>query len=172
MLLRAFERAAGCPGGDFPAHLRQTFETIAMGKVSANAADARKLTFLRETDGVTMNRDRLLADGKHRILGLLHQGFVKPLPPKGMVAYGQRALALLKLGIHLARRAEQITDYDAQLGTKLAFVLCGGDCSNLQEVSEDYVLDLEREAFLSLCGEERTQARIQHMLETGKPLKN
>jgi 3-hydroxyacyl-CoA dehydrogenase len=172
MLLRTLEKIAGCPSGDFSAHLRQTFETIATGKVSSSASEARKLAFLRETDGVTMNRDRLLADGKHRILGLLRQGFVKPLPPKGVIAYGKRALALLKLGIHLARKAEQISDYDALLATKLAFVLCGGDCNNLQEVSEAYILDLEREVFLSLCGQERTQARIEHMLETGKPLRN
>ena len=172
MLLRTQAKARNFPRSDYASHLRLTFETIATAKMSACAVEARNLGFLRETDGITMNRDRLLADAKARVLDLSRQGYRKPLPACGITALGTRALPSLKLGIHLARRAEQITDYDVYLGAKLARVLCGGDCNTLQEVSEDYVLDLERETFLSLCGEPRTQARIHHMLEKGKPLRN
>ncbi len=172
MLLRTMAKARNCPTIDYPSHLRSTFETIATAKVSACAVEARNFGFLRDTDGITMNRDRLLADAKTRVLDLSRQGHRKPLPVKGITALGTKVLPSLKLGIHLARRAEQITDYDVHLGTKLALVLCGGDCNSLQEVSEEYILDLERETFLSLCGEPKTQARIQHMLEKGKPLRN
>ena len=88
------------------------------------------------------------------------------------MALGNRGVAPLKIGMHQLRRGGTISEYDYWLGGKLAYVLCGGDCNSLQQVSEQYILDLERETFLSLCGERKTQERIQYMLKKGKPLRN
>jgi 3-hydroxyacyl-CoA dehydrogenase len=172
MLLRSVNKARQSSEEDLFPHLRQSFETIALGKVSGSALEARSLGFLKGSDGVTMNRDRLIRDAKERVLTLARQGYQKPLPPLEIPTLGEQALASLKLGMHLMRRAGSISDYDVLLGTKLAFVLCGGDCNSTQLVSEQYVLDLEREAFLSLCGQRKTLERIQHMLQKGKPLRN
>ncbi|HVN81449.1 MAG TPA: 3-hydroxyacyl-CoA dehydrogenase/enoyl-CoA hydratase family protein, partial [Terriglobia bacterium] len=115
MLLRTQAKTHNRPTPDYVSHLRSTFENIATAKTSACAVEARNLGFLRDTDGITMNRDRLLADAKARVLELSRQGYRKPLPTRGITAMGNRVLSILKLGIHLARRAEQITDYDVHL---------------------------------------------------------
>ena len=118
-----------------------------------------------------MNRDRLIADAKARVLQLAGLGYQKPEPAK-ILALGNRGLATLKIGMHQMKRGGFISDHDFAIGTRLAYILCGGDCNSVQEVSEEYVLDLERQAFLSLCGERKTLERIQHMLQKGKPLRN
>ena len=118
-----------------------------------------------------MNRDRLIADAKARVLRMAAAGYQRPEPAK-VFALGNRGLATLKIGMHQMKRGGFISDHDFAIGSKLAFILCGGDCNSVQEVGEEYILDLEREAFLSLCGERKTLERIQHMLQKGKPLRN
>ncbi len=172
LLLRMLERA---PRGDsvdvFP-YVRQAFETIALAKVSGSAHEAKRMGLLRPTDPITMNRDRLIADAKETVLALVREGYEPLSPPAEIPVLGEPGLAALKLGIHLAWRAGQITEYDAHIGRKLAWVLCGGDLRAPRSVSEVYLLDLEREAFLSLLGEPKTRERMRHMLAEGKPLRN
>jgi 3-hydroxyacyl-CoA dehydrogenase len=172
MLLRSVARAGKDAENELFPHLREAFETIALAKVSGSAHEARKLGFLSDSDGISMNRDRLIQDAKARVLQLADAGYQKPAPVSKVIALGNRGLATLKIGMHQMKRGGFISDYDFLLGSKLAYVLCGGNCNSIQEVSEQYILDLEREAFLSLCSERKTQERIQHMLQKGKPLRN
>jgi 3-hydroxyacyl-CoA dehydrogenase len=151
--------------------LERAFETIGFAKVSSSAGDARELRLLRREDGITMNSERLLGDAKAAALGLV-PAYAPGAPRTDIRVAGQSGYAVLKTGIYLAREAGQISEYDAVIGEKLACVLCGGRLSGEQTVSEQYLLDLEREAFLSLCGQPKTQERMQHMLKTGKPLRN
>ena len=152
--------------------IKRAFETVAMAKVSTSAAEARKLGFLRDDDTVSMNADRLIADAKQEVLALARAGYVAPRPRTDILALGLPALATLKLGIHQMKRAGFISDHDALIGEKLAHIMTGGDLNHPTRVSEQYLLDLEREAFLSLAGERRTQERMAHTLKTGKPLRN
>jgi 3-hydroxyacyl-CoA dehydrogenase len=152
--------------------MKKAFETIGMAKVSTSAAEARALGLLNDTDLVTMNRDRLLADAKACALENARLGYKAPVPRDDIPAPGENILATLKLGVHLMRQAEYISDHDQKIGNKVAEVLCGGAVSPGTPVSEQYLLDLEREAFKSLCGERKTQERIQSTLKTGKPLRN
>jgi 3-hydroxyacyl-CoA dehydrogenase len=172
MLLRAMDALP--PGGDALTALRELFKTISMAAVSGSAEDARRLGFLRASDGITMNPDRLLGDAKEAAMRMMRSGY-RPshaAPRSGVRVLGEGGLAELKIGIHQMRRGGFISEHDALVAGKLAHVLCGGQLSGAAAVSEQYLLDLEREAFLSLCAEEKTQARIQHLLETGKPLRN
>ena len=118
-----------------------------------------------------MNRYRLIERAKARVMVLADAGCHKPVEPK-ITALGVRGLATFKIGMHQMRRGGLISDFDQLLGSKLAYVLCGGDCNSVQQVTEQYILDLEREVFLSLCGERKTQERIQYMLQNGKSLRN
>jgi len=118
-----------------------------------------------------MNRDRVVADAKARALELA-ANYQPSAPRSDIRVIGEPGLAALHLGIELARRGGYITDYDAVVAGKLALVLAGGRLSGGATVSEQYLLDLEREAFLALCGRRETQQRMQHMLKTGKPLRN
>ena len=152
--------------------LRNVFETIAMAKVSSSAVEARRLHLMRESDGITMNRERLLLDAKSEAARLADAGYVPPLPRNDIPAPGEGILANLKLGIHLMREAESISDHDVKIARQVANVLCGGAVAAGTQVSEQYFLDLEREAFLSLCGEPKTAERIAATLKTGKPLRN
>jgi 3-hydroxyacyl-CoA dehydrogenase len=152
--------------------LRTVFETIAMAKVSSSAVEAKTLHLMREADGITMNRERLLSDAKAEATRLAGAGYVPPLPSTNIPAPGDGVLANLKLGIHMMREAEFISDHDVKIARKLAHVLCGGVVTAGTQVSEQYFLDLEREGFLSLCGEPKTVERITSTLKTGKPLRN
>jgi 3-hydroxyacyl-CoA dehydrogenase len=171
MLARAVE---GLPPthGDLLPFVQRVFETIGFAKVSASAADARRLGFLDEADRVTMNRERLIADAKECALERVREGYQRPAPRAGVVVGGDSVLAALKLGIHLALRGGRISEHDAVVGRALANVLAGGALPHQTVVSEQYLLDLEREAFLKLSGERKTLERIQHTLRTGKPLRN
>ena len=171
MLARA---VAGLPAthGDLLPFVMRVFETIGFAKVSTSAADARCLGFLNDADRVTMNRERLMADAKAHALERVHDGYQRPAPRTNISVGGDSVLAALKLGIHLASRAGRISDHDAVVGRALANVLAGGALPHQTTVSEQYLLDLEREAFLKLCGERKTLERIQHTLKTGKPLRN
>jgi 3-hydroxyacyl-CoA dehydrogenase len=152
--------------------LRTVFETIAMAKVSSSAVEAKTLQLICEADGITMNRARLLSDAKAEAAKLAGAGYVPPLPCVDIPAPGEGMLANLQLGIHMMREAEFISDHDVKIARQVAHVLCGGAVTAGTRVSEQYFLDLEREAFLSLCGEPKTVERIATTLKTGKPLRN
>jgi 3-hydroxyacyl-CoA dehydrogenase len=171
MLVRANEKAAGAEDLDLFHALKPVFENIAMAKVSASAEEARTLGYLRPADLIAMNRDRLVADAKQTALAMARAGYHAPAPAQIRVL-GEEFLAGAKLAIHMLLRGEYISEYDALVGRKLANILAGGPLSAPQTVSEQYILDLEREAFVSLCGERKTQERIAHTLKTGKPLRN
>jgi 3-hydroxyacyl-CoA dehydrogenase len=170
MLARA---AADAPSAraDLLPFVQRVFETIGFAKVSTSAADARTLGFLDDTGCVTMNRERLMANAKELALERVREGYRRPAP-RTIAVGGEGLLAALKLGIHLAWRAGRISDHDAVVGRALANVLAGGSLPSQTVVGEQYILDLEREAFLKLCGERKTLERIQHTLKTGKPLRN
>ena len=170
LLSRAMDRLQAGASDPLPL-VQHVFELIGFAKVSTSAADARRLGLLRDTDGVTMNRERLLADAKARALALARGGYHPPAKHSIPVG-GDGVRAALELGVHLARRGRWISDHDALIGRKLAHILAGGAVPHATAVSEQYLLDLEREAFLSLCGEARTQQRMAHTLKTGKTLRN
>ena len=163
---------ATLPGTDPLPRLRQAFETIGFGKVSTSAAHARRLGLLREVDGVTMDRERLMADAKAMVLERVREGYRAPDRRTAIPVGGEEARAALELGIHLAWRGGAISDHDARIGRALARIMTGGDLPHATTVSEQVLLDLEREAFLSLCGEPKTLDRIRHTLKTGKTLRN
>ena len=161
------------PAGTDPLpRLQRAFETIGFGKVSTSAADAKRLGLLRDVDGVTMNRDRLMGDAKTTVLDRVRDGYRAPAPRTAIPVGGEDARAALDLGIHLASRGGRISDHDALIARKLARIMTGGDLPHPTTVGEQYLLNLEREAFLSLCGEPRTLERIRHTLKTGKTLRN
>ncbi|HTM04236.1 MAG TPA: 3-hydroxyacyl-CoA dehydrogenase NAD-binding domain-containing protein [Vicinamibacterales bacterium] len=170
MTLRAADDTAA--GSDLLPAVQRAFEAVGFAKVSTSAADARRLGYLRDVDAVTMNRDRLLSEAKARALQRVADGYLPPVPRTAIRVGGDAVLAPLKLGIHLAWRAARISDHDALIGRKLATIMAGGTWPHPTVVSEQHLLDLEREAFLSLLGERKTQERIQHTLKTGKPLRN
>jgi 3-hydroxyacyl-CoA dehydrogenase len=149
--------------------VKRAFKLIAMGTTSTSALDARNLGFLRERDGVSMNRDLLIADAKRRVLALA-PGYVAPTM-QSVTALGKEGIGNLSYAAWAMREAGQITDYEVKLAREIAYVLCGGD-GPPRRVTEQDVLDLERDAFLRLLGNKETQERMRHMLETGKPLRN
>jgi 3-hydroxyacyl-CoA dehydrogenase len=179
MLIRANERAGGGEDLDLFHALRPIFETIARAKVGTSAEENRDLGFLRREDGVSMNSARLIGDAKEAALGLVRGGW-RPLAASWqegarttqIKVLGESFLTAGKLAIHMLQRGGYASDYDAVVGRKLANILAGGALSAPQMVSEQYVLDLEREAFVSLLGEKKTQERIAFTLKTGKPLRN
>ena len=188
MLIRANEHASGTAASspssaesdlDLFHALRPVFETIAMARVGTSAGECRELGFLRRDDGVSMNRDRLVADAKEAALALVRGGYKSPAAnwregaqTTQVKVLGEQFLATAKMAIHLLQRGAYATDHDAHVARKLANILAGGPLSAPQTVSEQYVLDLEREAFVSLCGEKKTQERIANTLKTGRPLRN
>jgi len=178
MLLRAVDSAASIrPDGrgesvELMEAMKKAFETIATAKVATSAHEARGLGFLSSSDRITMNRERVLSDAKARTLELVGSGYEPPVMRTDIPAPGENILAALKLGVHLMRQGGYISDHEKKLGTKIAEVLCGGNVTPGTPISEQYVLDLEREAFKSLCGEKKTQERIQFTLKTGKTLRN
>ncbi|HKD79033.1 MAG TPA: 3-hydroxyacyl-CoA dehydrogenase NAD-binding domain-containing protein [Candidatus Angelobacter sp.] len=178
MLLRALDNAKAVrPDGrgesvEVMEGMKRIFETIAMAKVSTSAYEARGLGFLSDGDLVSMNRERILADAKDRAMELARAGYKAPVQRMDIPAPGENVLATLRLGIHLMRQAEYISDHDVKVATRVAEVICGGNVTPGTPVSEQYILDLEREGFKSLCGEKKTQERIQFTLKTGKPLRN
>lgn len=151
--------------------LRKIFEQIGFAKTSSSAAEARHFKFLRDGDRISMNAERLIDDAKHLALSLV-PAWAPGAPKTDIKVGGETAFSELKMGIWIARQGGYITEYDVVVAEKLANVLSGGRLTGNPEVSEQYLLDLEREAFLSLCGRPETQARMQHMLKTGKPLRN
>ena len=169
MLARAMDAAPA--GGDPLPFVQRVFETIGFAKVSGSGPDAQRIGYLRDADGISMNRDRVIADAKATALARA-SAYVRPQPRTAIRVGGEGILAALKLGIHLAWRGGRISDHDALIGRKLAWILAGGNAPHATTLTEQQMLDLEREAFLSLCGERKTQERIAHTLKTGKPLRN
>lgn len=185
MLLRAYDTAAAlappeprnppsrfAQSSEFGTALNRTLETIAMAKVSTSAIEARSLGLLSLSDRITMNRERLLTDAKAQAAVLADTGYVPPQPRTQVPAPGTAALATLETGIYLMGEAGYASEHDQKVARWAAYILCGGRVTPGTLVNEQYLLDLEREAFLSLCGERKTQERIAHTLKTGKPLRN
>ena len=178
MLLRAVDSASSIrPDGrgesvEMMEAMKKIFETIATAKVATSAHEARGLGFVSASDRITMNRERVLSDAKARALEFVHAGYEPPIMRTDIPAPGENILAALKMGVHLMRQGDFISDHEQKLGTKIAEVICGGNITSGTPISEQYLLDLEREAFKSLCGEKKTQERIQFTLKTGKTLRN
>jgi len=172
MAVRAAEAVADLPELEQFAVVKRNFELIAMAKVSTSAVEARHLGLLRPQDRVVMNRDRLIEEAKQAVLALAREGYRAPRPRQDVLVLGEPALTKFKLGVHMMKRGGYISDHDALIGTKIAEVISGGRLTRATRVSEQYLLDLEREAFVSLCGTRATQERMAHMLKTGKPLRN
>jgi 3-hydroxyacyl-CoA dehydrogenase len=179
MLIRANEQSAGGEDLDLFHALKPIFETVAMAKVGTSAEQCRELGYFRREDLYSMNTQRLVADAKETALGLVRSGW-KPAAASWqegaqttqIKVLGEQFLAGAKLAIHMLVRGGYASEYDAVVARKLANILSGGPLTSPQLVSEQYILDLEREAFVSLCGEKKTQERIAFTLKTGKPLRN
>jgi 3-hydroxyacyl-CoA dehydrogenase len=166
MVLQAVDEAAALES------IRRRFENIAMAKTSTSAMEAARLGFLLPVDRITMNRERLLTDAKARAQEMADGGYSAPVSRMDIPAPGESVLATLKIGVHLMREGDYISDHDVKVANHVAHILCGGKITPGTLVSEQYFLDLEREAFLSLCGEKKTQERIAYTLKNGKPLRN
>ena len=151
--------------------LQRVFEQIGLAKIATSAEEARSMGFLSPTDRVVMNRDLLLTEAKKEVLHMVSNGYHPPLPEK-IYAAGRDALAALRVAVYMMKEGGYVTEYEHHIAGKLAFVMTGGDLSAPTWMDEQYFLDLEREAFLSLCGEKKTQERMWHILQTGKPLRN
>jgi 3-hydroxyacyl-CoA dehydrogenase len=172
LTMRAMDAAAKAPDADPLAFLKKTFELIGMGKVATSAQEAKSFGLLRECDSISMNGDRLIADAKQQVIELDLLGYVRPVQREDILVLGDSAQAAMKLALHMMKRGGYISDHDELIGKRLAHVMSGGDMNHRAYVSEQYLIDLEREAFVSLCGEQKTLERISAMLKTGKPLRN
>jgi 3-hydroxyacyl-CoA dehydrogenase len=170
LLLRAM--AACPPGADPLPHVRRAFEAIAMAKVSLSSWEAFDLGFLRPGDAVTLHREHLIHDAKRSALALLDTGWQPLQRPAEVVVMGREGLANIRSMLYTMREGRQISEHDALVTEKVAWVLCGGEVDYGTTVTEDYLLDLERRGFVELCAQRKTLERIQHILKTGKPLRN
>jgi 3-hydroxyacyl-CoA dehydrogenase len=171
MLVRAMSQLPA-PQSDPLPYVSKAFDTVALAKVSASGPDARRLGYLAPTDSFTMNRERLMADAKAKALERVREGYHAPAPRTAIPVGGESVTAALSLGVHLMWRAGRASDHDKLIGQKLAHIFGGGNLPHATTVTEQYLLDLEREAFMSLLGQGKTLERIQHTLKTGKPLRN
>ena len=171
MAVRASEISESAPGADHFEALKHHFELAAMGKVATSAAEAKNWGLMRKQDRIVLNDRRVIEEAKQTVLALVRQGYVPP-QPKEVLVLGEAALTKFKLGVHMMKRSGYISDHDGLIGTKIATVISGGNLTRPTRVTEQYLLDLEREAFVSLCGTKATQERLAHMLKTGKPLRN
>ncbi|HSL99478.1 MAG TPA: 3-hydroxyacyl-CoA dehydrogenase/enoyl-CoA hydratase family protein [Candidatus Limnocylindria bacterium] len=172
MVIRHLE---GIPDGvtaDPLPFLRKAFETIGMAKVATSAKEARELGFLRPCDRITIQRDFLIQEAKNTVLAMTREGYEMPRPRTDITLPGRSEFSNFAYALYAMRVAGHISEFDERIGRKIAFVMTGGEVPRGTRLSEQDLLDLEREAFLSLCGEEKTQARIQYMLMKGKPLRN
>ncbi len=154
----------------FP-YLQRAFLQIGQAKVATSAYEARDMGILNPQDRIVLNRGHLLTEAKREVISMSAAGYHAPAPEL-IYAAGRDMYGAMKIGAWSFKEGKYITDYDSHIATKLAYVMAGGELSKPQWVSEQYILDLEREAFLSLCGEEKTQARMWSLLQTGKPLRN
>lgn len=171
MLRRIVNPAMKTENAEVLPFLQRVFMQIGLAKISMSAEEARQMGILSEDDRVVMNKDLLLAEAKKEVLHMAATGYRPPLPEK-VYAAGRDALGALRVAIFMMKEGKYITDYEAHMAEKLANVMTGGELSKPTWVDEQYILDLEREAFISLCGEEKTRQRMVNMLQTGKPLRN
>lgn len=172
MTMRAMDAWAKAPDSDPIAFLKNTFTTIGMGKVATSAQEGRAFGFLRDSDAISMNGDRLIQDAKQEVLNLDAAGYIAPVERTDITVFGEAAESAMKLALHMMKQGGFISEHDQKIGHKLAHIMAGGTINHKTQVSERYLLDLEREAFVSLCGERKTQERIAAMLKAGKPLRN
>lgn len=172
LVRRIDEAAPDLPGTDLFPQVRRIFEMVGMGKVATSGHEAQEMGFLRTTDRVTVNRDRLLHDAKATVLALDGMGYTPPRERTDIRVVGEPGLAAIRVGLDQMERAGYISAHDKVVGDALAWVLCGGEVSASSRVSEQYLLELEKEAFMRLCGEVKTLDRMEHILKTGKPLRN
>lgn len=152
--------------------LQNAFMHIATAKVALSAEEAREMGILRPQDRIVVNRDRQMLEAKRTVLQLAQAGYTQPVPAHNIRVLGRSGMALVAAGVNGMKMGGYISDHDAKIAMKIAHIMCGGDLTAPQEVSEQYLLDLEREAFVSLCGERKTLERIQSILTGGKPLRN
>jgi 3-hydroxyacyl-CoA dehydrogenase len=171
LLRRIVSPAMQTPNTDPLPFLQRVFELIGMAKVATSATEAIQMGFFDNQTRVVMNRDQLIAEAKRTVLEMVAEGYRPPMRAK-IYAAGERMLAALRIAIYSMVQGKYISEYDAKVGDKIAFILCGGNLTSPAWVDEQYILDLEREAFIALCGEEKTRERIWHFLSTGKPLRN
>jgi 3-hydroxyacyl-CoA dehydrogenase len=171
MLRRIVNPVMRVENADVLAPLQRAFLQMGQAKVATSAEEARGMNILGPADRIVLNRDHLLTEAKKEVLHMIAAGY-KPPAPEPIYAAGRDALAAIRIGAWMFAEGGYITQYDHYIAGKLAYVMCGGDLTRPQWVSEQYILDLEREAILSLFGEERTQARMWNILQTGKPLRN
>ncbi|NTU60257.1 MAG: 3-hydroxyacyl-CoA dehydrogenase/enoyl-CoA hydratase family protein, partial [Deltaproteobacteria bacterium] len=172
LLLRAMAHSPEGTGADPLPFVRKAFETIALGKVSTSAWEAFDLGFLRTGDGVTMNREHLIHDAKRAALDLLETGWQPLHGPASVSVMGRDGFADIRSMLHTMKQGRQISEHDALVAERVGWVLCGGEVDGGSVVTEEYLLDLERRAFVELCGRRKTLERIRHTLKTGKPLRN
>jgi 3-hydroxyacyl-CoA dehydrogenase len=172
MAAHASRRAPTDNPSDIQPYLRKYFETMAMAEVAESGPQGIEKGFLPEHTRIVMNADRRLHVAKQEVMRLSEEGYVPPPVMNKIKVLGEKTLATFKVALHQYKEGGYISEYDEFLATKLGHVLCGGDLSSPQEVHEDYLIELEREVFLSLLGEEKTMERVQHMLENNKPLRN
>ncbi|MEP2773593.1 MAG: 3-hydroxyacyl-CoA dehydrogenase/enoyl-CoA hydratase family protein [Fulvivirga sp.] len=152
--------------------LQNAFMNIATAKVATSAHEAMDMNIIRSVDRISINKDRQIADAKATVLELADAGYTKPIQATNIRVQGKTGMALVMAGVNGMKMGNYASAHDAKIAEKIGYVMCGGDLSYPQEVSEQYLLDLEREAFLSLTGEKKTLERIQSILTTGKPLRN
>jgi 3-hydroxyacyl-CoA dehydrogenase len=169
LALRAAQEAKG---GDVFPFLRGYFQNVATAQVGRSAEHSRELGYLRASDRVVMNRFELLHTAKAELNALHEAGYRPPLKARGIPCAGRTAIATFKMAMANMLAGRQISEHDHLIGSKLAYVMCGGDVEPGSLVDEQWFLDLERQAFMELLATEKTQARIEHMLKTGKPLRN
>jgi len=172
LVRRLISPAARIEHAGIEKYVQEVSLTIATAKVSTSAAEARDLGFLAPCDRIVMNKDYLIAEAKAEVLAMASTGYRPSFPVRNCYAAGRDTLATLRVYIHLQKEAGYITAHDAKVAGKVAYVVCGGELSTPQWVDEQYLLDLEREAVVSLFGEPLTQARLWHFLQTGKYLRN
>jgi 3-hydroxyacyl-CoA dehydrogenase len=170
-ILRRIDESAP-EGVDLFPFVRRAFETVGMARVASSAVEARELGFLGPGDRIAIHGDHLIHAAKQHVLALDQAGYRPPAPRTDIRVLGEPGLAAFRVALHNFAEGGQITEYDQVVAGWLAWVLCGGSLSAPERVSETYLLELEREAFLALCEEPRTQARMEHILKTGKPLRN
>jgi 3-hydroxyacyl-CoA dehydrogenase len=173
MLIRCTENIIRSEEADYFPGIRHAWETIGLAKVSTSASEALKLRYLRASETtIVPNRDWVIGEAKAQVLNMAARGYAPRPQRTDLPAIGQSGMTLCKLQLQQMRASGQASEHDQKVGEKLAYILCGGDLTSLHFVSEQYILDLEREVFLSLCGEPKTLERIKHTLKTGKPLRN
>ena len=173
MLIRCTENIIRSEEADYFPGIRHAWETIGLAKVSTSASEALKLRYLRASETtIVPNRDWVIGEAKAQVLNMAARGYAPRPQRTDLPAIGQNGMTLCKLQLQQMRASGQASEHDQKVGEKLAYILSGGDLTSLHFVSEQYILDLEREVFLSLCGEPKTLERIKHTLKTGKPLRN